>query len=135
MNFDNKHRHATVFSQAGMTDIVFLLLIFFLLTSSFVIQPGIKVNLPKSEEPDTPQENQQIVISIDAEERYYLNGQQTSDPELMQGLYDLVQESPDQIVIIQADKDARHEIVVGAMDYARRAGAVKLNIATAPIQE
>lgn len=135
MNFSSKNHHATVFSAAGMTDIVFLLLIFFLLTSSFIIQPGIKVNLPKTETEDVPQEQQQIVISIDENEQYFLNGQKVFENELLTNLYDLLQASADKVVIIQADKNARHEAVVKAMDYARRAKATKLHIATAPMVE
>ncbi|OQY30158.1 MAG: hypothetical protein B6244_00915 [Candidatus Cloacimonetes bacterium 4572_55] len=135
MNFNTKNKYATVFSSAGMTDIVFLLLIFFLLTSSFVIQPGIKVNLPKADQEEVPEERQQIVISIDDKEHFYLNGKQASENELLQNLYDSIQGLPDQVVIIQADKDARHEVVVKAMDYAKRAGARKLHIATSPLVE
>ncbi len=133
MNFESRHRHATVFSQAGMTDIVFLLLIFFLLTSSFVVQPGIKVKLPETTSEEVPQENKQIVISIDENEQYYLNGQKVFENELLQNLYDLVQRSSDQVVVIQADKNARHEVVVKAMDYAKRSNATKLHIATESI--
>ena len=133
MDFKTRHQHATVFSAAGMTDIVFLLLIFFLLSSSFVVQPGIKVKLPQTVVQEVPEEKQQVMISIDENEVIYINGKRTYETELLAELAPLIRVNPDQVVIIQADKDVRHEVVIKAMDYARRAGASKLHIATAPV--
>ncbi len=135
MNFDNKLQHATAFSSAGLTDIIFLLLIFFLLSSSFIVQPGMKIVLPQSVTNEVPQENDRAIISIDKNEQFYLNGNLVNEEQLQQGLYDQIQQSSSKIVVIEADKDVRHELVVRAMDYARRANAQKLHIATEPISK
>ncbi|HEX9615629.1 MAG TPA: biopolymer transporter ExbD, partial [Bacteroidota bacterium] len=77
MKFSTQHKPLSVFSYSSLTDIVFLLLIFFLLSSSFVIQTGIKVQLPKSATAE--QETQrQIVITVTEQGSIFLNDNQVS---------------------------------------------------------
>lgn len=74
MNFDfsNTREPMTAFSMAGLTDIVLLLLIFFLLTSSFIPQFGIQVNLPQAET-SAPMEQQYVSVAITDDGRFYVN--------------------------------------------------------------
>ncbi|MEL7170555.1 MAG: biopolymer transporter ExbD, partial [Bacteroidota bacterium] len=65
LDFSTGRKPLTVFSLAGLTDIVLLLLIFFLLTSSFVTQQGIRVNLPESAA-GVPEEQQFVSVAITA---------------------------------------------------------------------
>lgn len=87
MHFDfaNRKEPLTTFSLAGLTDIVLLLLIFFLLTSSFIPQFGIQVSLPQAEA-SAPMEDQYVTVAITEDGRFYVNQDQVSREELLQAL-------------------------------------------------
>ena len=112
---------------APLIDIVFQLLIFFMLTSSFVIQPGIKVNLPKAvtSEAIAP-ENIEILVS--AENVAYLNGRVVTSQELKKFLKEAAKRN--QTILIKSDKRASLGRVVEIWDTARDSGVVQINIAT-----
>lgn len=112
---------------APLIDIVFQLLIFFMLTSSFVIQPGIKVNLPKAVTSDVVKfENIEILVT--SESVTYLNGRVVT----MQELKSLFKQAAkrNQTILIKADKRASLGRVVEIWDMARGAGILQINIAT-----
>ena len=72
MNFKSDQKLLTVFSFASLTDIVLLLLIFFLLSSSFVFQPGIKVQLPKAETGEQ-QSDRSLVVTLTEQGAIFLD--------------------------------------------------------------
>jgi biopolymer transport protein ExbD len=112
---------------APLIDIVFQLLIFFMLTSSFIIQPGIKVNLPKAVTSEVVKyDNVEIVIS--GENVVYVNGKVTTAQEM-----DLVLKQAakrNQSVLIKSDKRASLGKVVEVWDMCRDSGVSQINIAT-----
>jgi biopolymer transport protein ExbD len=105
MNFDfsNTREPLTTFSMAGLTDIVLLLLIFFLLTSSFIPQFGIQVNLPQAEA-SAPMEQQYVSVAITDDGRYYV------DQDLIprEGLLDALREAKGDktALVLRADEQA-----------------------------
>ncbi len=112
---------------APLIDMVFQLLIFFMLTSSFVIQPGIKVNLPKAVTSETLHlENIEILVS--GENVTYLNGKVVTTEELKK-LFKQVS-NKDQSILIKADRRASLGRVVEIWDLARDLGITQINIAT-----
>ncbi len=129
MKLQSSKKLLDTFSFSSLTDIVLLLLIFFLLSSSFIIQPGIKVRLPKSDTSDIHQEKS-ISISITKNNIYYLNDEQVSLSELPAKLQQLLSLNQDQIVIVKPDKDVSVERFVEIMDIAKIVGAEKFEIAT-----
>jgi len=129
MNFQSNRKLLDTFSFPSLTDIVMLLLIFFLLSSSFIVQPGIKVRLPKSDSMDVHQEKS-ISITITKENMYFLNEQQVTLTELPAKLQQLISFDEDQIVIIKPDKDVTMEKFVEVMDIAKIVGVEKFEIAT-----
>jgi biopolymer transport protein ExbD len=132
MKFSNQQlKPLAVFSHSSLTDIVFLLLIFFLLSSSFVIQSGIKVQLPKSVTGE--QETQrQIVITVTEKGLIFLNDRQVTTETLGGQLAPLIGEDRDKIVIIKADQTVSLQSAVQVMDIAKGVGALRLLIATQP---
>lgn len=129
MKFTTHHQPLSVFSHSSLTDIVFLLLIFFLLSSSFVIQSGIKVKLPKSETSEQ-QTQRQIVVTITEKGDIYLNDRQLTAETLGAELSRLLQGDRDKVVIIKADKLVSLQNAVQVMDIAKGVGASRLVIAT-----
>jgi biopolymer transport protein ExbD len=119
------------FSTIGLTDIVLLLLIFFLLTSSYVVQPGIKVKLPKAASGQTD-DSARLMITIDNNERIYLNQKAVSRTELGAELRQRLEQNPNQVVVIRADQDLSLQATIRVVDVAKLAGAEKFIIATQP---
>jgi biopolymer transport protein ExbD len=119
------------FSAVSLTDIVLLLLIFFLLSSSFIVQPGIKVKLPKAQT-GVPEEGQQILITITSRQEIYLNQEKIALADLGSRLRTLLAKAPERMVVIRADKDISLQKAVEVVDVAKLAGAQRFMIATEP---
>lgn len=117
--------------MAPLIDVVFLLLIFFLLSSPFIMQQGIRVKLPQATTSEA-QPRRDILILIDAEERVFLNDRRVSEGRLKDSLRNLMSKDGIKTAIIKADEDVRHGLVVEVMDVAKQAGIQRLAIATRP---
>jgi len=126
-----KNEPLSMFSQSSLTDIILLLLIFFLLTSSFVSNFGIKVNIPRAEA-GTTAEAQQISVAITSEGNFFVNGEQVSTGNLSNAIRNADQQRPNSTLVVRADRDARVEDAVRAMNIGR---ALNLNIVMATEQE
>jgi biopolymer transport protein ExbD len=131
LRFATRGKFLTGLDNTAMADIIFNLLIFFLLSSSFILQTGIKVNLPSSNTPEV-QERRRIVVTITRDERVFLNDREVSwsglEPELRQA----VSAAQDKLVVIQGDKEISLSRTVQALDVARAAGAERLALGTKP---
>lgn len=112
---------------APLIDMVFQLLIFFMLTSSFVMQPGIKINLPKAVTSEIVK-IEKIEIAVSAENVTYFNNKVVSTPEL-KNLLKLAAKKQ-QPILIKADKRAFLGRVVEIWDICRDLGITQINIAT-----
>jgi len=112
---------------APLVDVVFQLLIFFMLTSSFIFQPGIKVNLPKAITSEVVGE-ENIVITITADNLIYLNGKLATVKELDAKLKAYVNKNLP--LLIKADKKCSLGRVVEVWDTCRKLGLAQVNIAT-----
>ena len=117
------------FSFSSLTDIVLLLLIFFLLSSTFIIQPGIKVKLPVSDTAESTNEKS-ITITLTKSGGIYLNQEQVTFSDLPAKWNQLMAINPDQAIIIRADKGVTIERTVSILDIGKRVGATNFNIAT-----
>jgi len=112
-----------------LVDCVFLLLIFFMVTTVFSTTPGLRVDLPKAAESDMPPEKDlNIVISKDGE--LELNGVPCTMAELDRALLEAKEMYRSKVLIIKADKKTYHEVVVDVMDAAKGVGIDELAIAT-----
>ena len=117
------------FSFSSLTDIVMLLLIFFLLSSSFIIQPGIKVKLPVSDTAESTNEKS-ITITLTKKGLIYLNNNQVSITDLPAKWNQLMAINPEQAIILRADKGVTIEQTVAILDIGKKVGATNFNIAT-----
>jgi len=118
--------------QAPLTsliDIVFMLLIYFLLTTNFMTESGIDISLPESGAA-TEQKRQEITVFIDRTGNVYL-GQEPVDFNALFGiLKQRIADRPDPMVVIKADRTIALDTAVNVMDVARAAGARRLFLAT-----
>ncbi len=131
MRLKTENKLLTIFSFSSLTDIVFLLLIFFLLSSSFVIQPGIKVQLPKSVTKET-EDRREIVITLTERGTVFLNNEQVTVEVLGTRLATLLRDAKDKAVVINADRAVSLQSAVQVMDVAKAVGATRFLIATQP---
>ncbi len=134
MKFTMRNKLLADFSHTSLTDIVLLLLIFFLLSSSFMVQTGIKVQVPNAETEETPQENAVMVTLLKTGE-LYVNSRQVSLETLGRSIAGALQQGPDRVVVIQADRDVSLQNTVQVLDIARASGASRFLIATEPSLE
>ena len=114
----------------AMTDIVFLLLIFFLLSSSFVPQTGIKVDLPGTRKTTANEVKHNLSIAINEEGKIYLNENLVDKDVMLVDLRKMLETDKDKVVIFRPDKNIKVEKLVEIMDIASAAGAERLVIAT-----
>ncbi len=112
-----------------LIDVVFLLLIFFMLTSTFVLQPGIKVKLPKAITSEALKE-ENLVIVITAGGKIYLDNEIISSDELSAKLGEAAQD--ERAVLIKADQKISLGRVVEVWDLCRDVGITRVSIATEP---
>ncbi|MBI3089920.1 MAG: biopolymer transporter ExbD [Candidatus Tectomicrobia bacterium] len=115
----------------SLIDVVLMLLIFFMLSTTFVAQPGITVNLPKAES-QASTGSQDIIVAVTAGGDLYVNEQRVTLETLAEHLRRLLAEKPASVVIVKADETIRHGLVVTIMDVAKQRGAQRLAIATRP---
>lgn len=111
-----------------LIDIVFQLLIFFLLTTTFQNNPSFKVKLPKANNSDVKQEPKSVVVSIGSDGKIEIDGQLIDDSELERRLCNAANSDSSTGVNIRADAKAEHQNVVKVMDKAKGCGLERLGI-------
>ncbi len=114
-----------------LVDIVFNLLIFFMLSSSFIVHPGIKIKLPQASIKESERETK-LNVTITRNNRIFLNDKRVRLKDLLREMKDFISTEREEILFIKADSDVRHGLVVEIMDIAKRAGVERLAIATQP---
>lgn len=102
-DFSNSKEPLSTFSLAGLTDIVLLLLVFFLLTSNFIPQFGIQVNLPQADT-SAPMEDQYVSVAITNDGRYYVNQNLVPREQLLQALIEAKGDRT--ALVLRADQEA-----------------------------
>jgi len=112
----------------SLIDVVFLLIIFFMVTTTFQARSGISVKLPEADSEMPAEECERVVISLREDGSIYFQGAETSMEELAEQL--AAAAHPNTLVVIRADERVTHGRVVSVMDAARNAGLTRLAIAT-----
>ena len=111
-----------------MLDVVFIMLIFFIVTASFVKESGIDVNKPQAQT-SQPKEKANILIAIDASGGIWIDRRRVDPRAVRANIERLHAENPQGTVVIQADEEARTGVLVQVMDAARLAGVYDVAIA------
>ncbi|MBD1555735.1 biopolymer transporter ExbD [Vibrio sp. S9_S30] len=113
----------------SMLDIVFIMLIFFIVTSSFVKESGVEVNRPQAAYASS-QKDAGIFIAITASNDVYIDKRRVDVERVQAVLESLLLDKPDASLVIQADKHSYNGTVVEVMDAAKGAGVDKIALAT-----
>lgn len=135
MNLRPGHRkeQSVEINLTPLIDVVFLLLIFFMVSTTFDRHARLKVQLPQAESKAQQTQNDPVVLSIDASGKYFINDRQVVNTQLdtlKQALLKTVADRQDVTVLLRADGRTPHQAVVRAMDAASQLGLTKLSIAT-----
>jgi biopolymer transport protein ExbD len=130
MSFLRKPAEEPRIDLTPMVDVVFLLLIFFMISTTFVESPGISIKLPESSTQTVDREPKEIKIYLSREGDIYSRDQKISLDDFKALLAKHQSDAEQTTVLLLADQDSRHGKVVVLMDLARDAGFVKLAIAT-----
>ena len=112
-----------------LIDIVFLLLIYFLLTTNFLVDEGIKIKLPQAKA-SAPQTEKEITVYVDRQGRAFLGKQEIPLDQLFTRLKEMIGDQKDKLVVVKADRAVMLNRVVKVMDIAKAAGAGRLCLAT-----
>jgi biopolymer transport protein ExbD len=129
MRFKKSTEEEPTLAIAALIDVVFLLLIFFLLTYHFDVASGLPIRLPGIARRAYDDEKQKIVLVVDRENRLYLKGEQIAPRDLEGRLKQLLAREGPSHLLLQADREVKHGLVVQVMDIAKTAGVHSVVIA------
>ena len=113
----------------SLIDIVFLLLIYFLLTTNFMVEEGIKIKLPQAKA-SAPQTEEVITVYVDRQGRAFLGTKEVTMSALFDGLKEMIGGKEDKLVVVRADRAVILNKAVKVMDVVKAAGAGRLCLAT-----
>jgi biopolymer transport protein ExbD len=112
-----------------MLDVVFIMLIFFIVTASFIKESGIEVNRPEAST-SQPKENVNILVAISATNEIWMDKRRIDVRSVRANIERLHAENPKGAVVIQADNQSNTETVAAVLDAAREAGVFDVSLAT-----
>lgn len=133
MQFRRQSREQDSINLTPLIDVVFLLLIFFMVSTTFTKETHLEIDLPEAVGEPAPEVAEPLEIIIDAEGGYAINGQALVNNQaatLSAALAEVAGEDTDQRIIITADAKTPHEYVVRAMDTAGQLGFANLSLTT-----
>jgi biopolymer transport protein ExbD len=133
LNLRPRHREDPELNLISLIDVLLVLLIFFMVSTTFQQEGRVKIHLPQASDLPVPRGSQEpLVITVTAEGSYRLNERTliSSSPEVLRAALMKQAGAERGPITIRADARATHQAVVTAMDVAGRLGFVELNIAT-----
>jgi biopolymer transport protein ExbD len=115
-----------------MLDVVFIMLIFFIVTASFIKEAGIDVNRPDAPINETPPEEANILIRVDANDDIFIDRRHIDPRAVRANIERLHAENPSSSVVIQPSKKSSNKMLETIMDASRQAGVYSISIADSP---
>lgn len=125
---ETKKRKITV-NLTSLIDVLFILIIFFSVSSTFLEQPGIELKLPEAESSEA-HTTQKVIIYVDKSENLFLNDEMVSKNNLMDEVKKLVEAQSDNSIVLKADAQVSHGLIVSIMDMLRKQGIYKIVVST-----
>jgi len=133
MNFQPNPRDELQLDITPLIDVVFLLLIFFMVSTTFEHESEVNITLPEASKEIAQAKPDAINIAIDNQSRIYINEKELLNSQIStikEAIYDIAADLPDAPIIISADEEAPFQMVIRTMDAARQLGLVKITFAT-----
>jgi len=133
MNFRPNPREELNLDITPLIDVVFLLLIFFMVSTTFDHESEVNITLPKASKEISQARPDAINVAIDAQSRIFVNEKELLNSQIStikEALYDVAADLEDAPIIISADEETPYQIVIRTMDAARQLGLIKITFAT-----
>lgn len=124
----DRRKNESEVNLTPMLDVVFIMLIFFIVTASFVKESGIEISRPGASTA-VKKERGNILIAISANDQIWMNRRQVDPRALRANIERAHAENPQGAVVIQADKEAKTGLLIQVMDAARSAGVKEISLA------
>lgn len=138
MNFRPNRTRDVELDITPLIDVVFLLLIFFMVSTTFERESEINITLPEASKELNQAKPDAINIAIDAQSHIYVNDRElvnTQMSTIKQAVHDAMGNLQDAPIIISADAETPHQMVIKVMDAARQLGLVRITFATRKIED
>ena len=129
MQLREKKKKNIVINITSLIDVLFLLLIFFMVSSTFLEKPGMKLDLPKSQQKEAVR-MEGYTLFITTDKKIYLNEEPVTLETLPQKLKAIASEIEKDGIVLQADEKVPYGLVVETMDIIKQSGITKLIVAT-----
>lgn len=136
MNFRPHDRDEPELNLIPLIDVLIILLIFLVMTTTFAQQRSLNINLPESGAPTTPIREKRISLSIDSSGHFRIDGKLVNTvhgDELKIALRLAAGTEKDPVVVIEADRQSTHQALIGALDALGQLGFQRISFATVPL--
>ena len=131
MKFRSRSEQAPTIELTPLIDVVFLLLIFFMISTTFVSRTGLQVQVPEAQATETNPDQQRVEVMVTEAGEYLVGGKDVPpDSDLAAVLRQAAAEGGEPLLVIRADRDAKHGAVVAAMDAGKSVGLTRIAIST-----
>jgi len=130
VNFSRARRVDPVVDVTPLIDIIFQLVLFFMVSTTFVSAPGIEVDLPRSSSDTVLRDKDDLSVWVAADGAVYVDEEPVDFSGLKSALSRAAQENPSTLIVLKADRSVDHGRVVAVMDAARSRGLTQFAIAT-----
>ena len=132
MNYRIARRETPTVDITPLIDVVFQLIIFLVVTTTFTDSPGIKVDLPQSQSLEYVDQREQLSILVQSDGKLYMDGQEVSQVDLGVALEQRAKTDPNATLILNGDTEANLGLVVEIMDLSKRKGVQRIHIGAMP---
>jgi len=129
MNLSLKSKRKVSLNLTSLIDVLFILIIFFTVSSTFLEQPGIELKLPEAESSEG-HTAQKVIIYVDKDKNIFLNDNIVSVNSLVNEIKNLNTLQKDKSIVLKADSDVTHGLVIEIMDMLRQQGIYKIIVST-----
>jgi len=127
VEFNPKKKRRVLINITSLIDVMFLLLIFFMVTSTFLDRPGMKLELPSAESAEVARV-EKLVLYISSDDEVVFNDQSVALDDLEETMLAALSDIEDRTLVLNADKAVQHGTVIRVMDIAKKIGLEKLVI-------
>ena len=126
----DKEQGGAEIDRTPMLDVVFIMLIFFIVVASFIKEAGVEVNRPDKNQPDNPEDSTSILVEIASDNQIWMENRRVDIRAVRANIQRLLAEDPEAPVTIKVEKGAEAGIVVDVADAARESGVAAVNWAS-----
>ncbi|MBF0611401.1 MAG: biopolymer transporter ExbD [Magnetococcales bacterium] len=132
MRFRHKPPTPVSLDITPLVDVVFTLVIFFMITTTFSSVSGIKMDLPEASTTEAAKTDKQVTVTVSRAGQFFIQGESVAEDQLEPRLLNAVKGEPNQLIVVQVDKESHFDPVVKVLDTARKLGLTRLAIAAKP---